>query len=263
MRADAIAPRTWLLVAVAGWALLVWLLALFGLGGRIAPLPADPSLIANLPQPGAAATSRVGPFGQYAQIATRPAFNPDRRPRPFFIEGQGQGEAAQAFDYVLTGVLITPQLEMAILQPSSGDGLSLRVKVGESPEGNAGWRLAEVHPRSAIFDSPEGQRTLELRTYTGGGEAPTAAAGAAPPLAARDETSDTANAAVAAAKQAELAAQTGKLPPPPAAQPTLTPEQQMQQIRQRIEARRAQLRRQAEQTQGGSRPVQTPSPPER
>ena len=60
MRTDAIAPRTWVLATVAGWAVLVWLLALFGLGGRIAPRAADPSLAANLPQPRMAAASRVG-----------------------------------------------------------------------------------------------------------------------------------------------------------------------------------------------------------
>lgn len=258
MRTDAIAPRTWLLAAVAGWAVLVWLLALFGLGGRIAPRATDPSLAANLPQPRAATASRVGPLGQYAQIAARPAFNADRRPRAFFIEGQGQGNAAQAFDYVLSGVLITPQLQMAILQPGSGDGLSLRVKVGESPEGNAGWRLAELHPRSAVFDSPDGRRTLELQTYTGGGEAPVAQTGATPPVTVQDDAASTANAA-AAANQAAQAAQAGKPPAAPAAQQVLTPEQQMQQIRERIEARRAQLRQQA-QRQNAAKP---PSPPER
>ncbi len=256
MRTDAIAPRTWVLATVAGWAVLVWLLALFGLGGRIAPRAADPSLAANLPQPRMAAASRVGPLGQYAQIAARPAFNADRRPRPFFIEGQGQGNAAQAFDYVLSGVLITPQLQMAILQPGNGEGLSLRVKLGESPEGNAGWRLAELHPRSAVFDSPDGRRTLELQTYTGGGEAPIAQAGATPPVAVQDDAANTANAA-AAANQAAQAAR----PPPagPATQQVLTPEQQMQQIRERIEARRAQLRQQA-QRQNAAKP---PSPQER
>lgn len=258
MRADAIAPRTWMLAAVAGWAVLVWLLALLGLGGRIAPRAADPSLAANLPQPRAATASRVGPLGQYAQIAARPAFNADRRPRPFFIEGQGQGNAAQAFDYVLSGVLITPQLQMAILQPGSGDGVSLRVKLGESPEGNAGWRLAEVHPRSVAFDGPDGRRTLELQTYTGGGEAPTAQAGATPPMTLQNDATDTANAA-AAANQAAQAAQAGKPPAAPAAQQVLTPEQQMQQIRERIEARRAQLRQQA-QRQDAAKP---PSPQER
>ena len=45
MRIDAFGPRTWLLATLAGWALLVWILALFGMGGQVRPLPDDPSLV--------------------------------------------------------------------------------------------------------------------------------------------------------------------------------------------------------------------------
>ena len=53
-------PRTWLLAAVAGWALTIWALGLFGLGGRIEVLPDDPSLLQRLPQ---AAQARRGAPG--------------------------------------------------------------------------------------------------------------------------------------------------------------------------------------------------------
>ena len=46
MRADLAAARTWLLATVAGWAVLVLGLALFGMGGRIEPLPMDPAQLA-------------------------------------------------------------------------------------------------------------------------------------------------------------------------------------------------------------------------
>ena len=49
MRAEDIAPRTWLLGALAAWALLAWILSLAGLGGRVAPLAEDPSLVQRLP----------------------------------------------------------------------------------------------------------------------------------------------------------------------------------------------------------------------
>ena len=58
MRTDAIGPRTWLLAALAGWAILAWLLALFGMGGNIRPLPADPALVQALPQLRPPATER-------------------------------------------------------------------------------------------------------------------------------------------------------------------------------------------------------------
>ena len=72
MRTDAIGPRTWLLVAVAGWALVAWLLAVAGMGGVIRPLPADPSLVQALPQLRPAAAERLGPLDQYTQMSARP-----------------------------------------------------------------------------------------------------------------------------------------------------------------------------------------------
>ncbi|MFT3763161.1 MAG: general secretion pathway protein GspN [Pseudoxanthomonas sp.] len=268
MRADALAPRTWLLATVAGWAVLVWVLGLFGLGGRIAPLPVDPARLADLPTVRPAAASRVGPAEQYVQVAARPAFDSGRRPRPFFIEGQDAGDGGQAFDFALTSVLISPNLQMVILQPAQG-GEAIRVKLGEEPAGSPGWRLAEVQPRSAVFDGPDGRHTLELRVYTGGGEAPTASRslpaqtapgnaaslrqGDAPPLPVPGNAAQTAN------RRAPATAASS--PAPAAAQNAPSAEQQMQQIRERIEARRAQLRQQQEQPSAA--PQSLSSPPQR
>lgn len=253
MRADAMAPRTWLLAAVAGWAVLVWLLALFGLGGRIAPLPVDPARLANLPQLPPVATSRIGPPEQYVQVAARPLFDPGRRPRPFFIENQGTATPGQGFDFSLSSVLITPKLRMVILQPTeTGKGEALRVKLGEEIEGLPGWRLAEVQPRSAVFDGPGGRRTLELQVYTGGGQAPTPRssadlATAAKPVAA-PKAPPVSAAAAAAAMQALQASPTAAMAALRDAlgevDPAAAPERQLQQVRERIEARRAQLRQQ-------------------
>ena len=43
MRVEDAGPRTWLLAALAGCALVAWLLAVAGMGGRIEPLPDDPA----------------------------------------------------------------------------------------------------------------------------------------------------------------------------------------------------------------------------
>ena len=71
MRADAWSVRTWLLAVVAGWAVLAALLALFGLGSRITPLPADPALVQALPQLPPSPTERLGALDQYADVGAR------------------------------------------------------------------------------------------------------------------------------------------------------------------------------------------------
>ena len=86
---------TWLLAALAAWALLLSLGALFGMGGHLRATPvlaADP-----LPLPTAVQPARIGPLTQYAEAASRPLFTQDRRPRSFMATGPGRGGcAAQA-----------------------------------------------------------------------------------------------------------------------------------------------------------------------
>jgi general secretion pathway protein N len=249
VRVDSAGPRTWLLATVAGWALLAWMLALAGMGARAALLADDPGLLQPLPQPRPSPPERLGPLAQYAEIGARPLFAEDRRPHPFSLQSaDGEETEANTFDYVLTSVLITPQLHMAIVQPTQG-GDSVRIKLGEASEDLPAWRLVELNPRSAVFEGPEGRKALDLRTFDGvGGQAPTsvsagdrtanatATAGARPPPEAAVQV------------DADPAAEAAPEPPVPASapQPTAT-EKQMDAIRKRIEARRAQLRQEARQ----------------
>lgn len=261
MRAEVPGARTWVLGAVALWALATWTLGLFGLGGRVDRLPPDPELVQALPaavQPG---DERVGPLAQYAELGDRPMFTTDRRPQPFFINPEGEDAPAE-FEYVLTSILLTPGLGVAIVQPAEG-GESLRLKVGESAAGAPGWQLASLTPRSAVFDGPEGQRTLELRVFDGvGGEAPTAmstppAAGDAP---ARGRTASgeggnggAGNRPVVVTTSSSPAPTEVEVPAPGQPAPDAevaaetSPEEQVNAIRQRIEARRARQREQAQQ----------------
>ncbi|MCH6482326.1 general secretion pathway protein GspN [Pseudoxanthomonas sp. LH2527] len=264
MRADAWSVRTWLLAVVAGWAVLAALLALFGLGSRITPLPADPALVQALPRLPPSPPERLGALDQYADVGARPLFSEDRRPKPFFLSGEEA--AAPAFDLVLTSVLITPYLQLAIVQPAQG-GEGLRVKVGESPAGFPGWQLAELDPRRAVFDGPEGRRELELRVFDGaGGQPPTPvatvppmvppAAAGAPPVMPGGRTTGGNSAPVAMPTVASPPAP-GQAPAPVAVPtpssssdpsvPVATADEQMEAIRQRIEQRRAQLRQQQAQ----------------
>ena len=276
MRAETAGARTWLLGALALWALATWVLGLFGLGGRIDRLPPDPGLVQRLPAAAAETEDRLGPLAQYGEFGERPLFTTDRRPQPFFINPVDEDAPAE-FEYVLTSVLLTPGLQVAIVQPAAG-GESVRLKVGESPAGAQGWQLSSISPRGAVFDGPEGQRTLELRVFDGiGGEAPTAmaspppagqatpgrsGAGQSPPRPASTPAAPRAAAADAAGdgSQPEAAPQPGQPVPTEGdapASPAPTPDtptarsadEQVEAIRARIEARRARLREQAQQGQ--------------
>ncbi|HVR81436.1 MAG TPA: hypothetical protein VHF02_05095 [Luteimonas sp.] len=256
------APRTWLLATIAGWALLLWLLALVGMGAAIGRLPDDPTLTARLPVLAPPSPERLGTMAQYAEISARPLWSEDRRPQPFSLQPEGDGEGtSNAFDYMLTSVLLTPGLRMAIIQPSAG-GESIRIKLGTSADEVPAWRLVALNPRSAIFEGPGGERTLDLRVYDGtGGEAPTQSRMPipAPPGSVVDAASAPQVAAPAAGKPAAIIQ---NKPQPAMTKPAETPadasalqEQQLNAIRKRIEARRAQLRQEAEQP---APPAKTP-----
>ena len=251
MRFDSAGPRTWLLATTAAWALLALLLALLGMGGHIAILAEDSALLKALPVLPKAPPERLGALTQYSEIANRPLFADDRRPHPFSLQPQGE-EQAKAFDYVLTSVIITPTFKMAIIQPPDNRSAPLRIKLGEADDSLPNWTLQSIEERSAVFVGPEGERRLDLRVFNGvGGEAPTAAT--RPDARPAGQTVPTPQ-----VSEPEVPGQQGPAviaaptPAPPAPAPaTTTPNQpmteqaQMEAIRKRIEARRAQLRQEA------------------
>ncbi|GAB1408520.1 hypothetical protein MASR1M8_24390 [Thermomonas brevis] len=243
---------TWLLAAACAWAALLWLGALLGMGGRVAD--AVPVVAGTLPTPAAAKPDRIGPLTQYASAAARPLFTQDRRPRSFLASAPESGETgaeASRLDFVLTGVLISPQVRLAVLQPTAG-GESQRVREGAAPEGAAGWRLVEVQPRRAVFEGGDGQVVLDLRSF---GVAGVPAVPMPRPMAAMSGDPEAiaaaqAAAAAAAADAAAAAAAAGRpmpLPQPPTQQDDPSAEARVEAIRRRIEARRAQMQADAQQ----------------
>ncbi len=229
---------------------MVSIAALAGMGSTLRPTPV---LAATpLPRPTPLQAARIGPLAQYSEAASRPLFTEDRRPRSFMATGpdgsEGGAVQVQTLDFILTGVLISPQVQLAVLQPTGG-GASQRVRVGKSPEGVAGWQLLRLEPRRAIFQGGGGEVALDLRTF---GEAGAAATPGAVRLggtstvgadagAAAEATAAAASAASAAANAASSAA------------PPQTDAARIEAIRQRIEARRAQQRA-ASQTSGAPTP---------
>ena len=222
MRLDQVRPLTRMLAAVAGAAVLAWVLALAGVGAHASVAEVDATMAQPIPQLQAALATHLDPLAEYSEAVSRPVFAQDRRLHAFALS-PGEGRAATAgngFDYVLNSVLIAPGIHLAIIEPSQG-GESVSVRMGGSADAIPGWRLVELQPRVAVFDGPGGRRTLELRTWTGDGEAPPVRA--PQPVATQD-------------------AEAPEQPPSTPATPTQV-QQQMEQIRKRIEARRAQLRR--------------------
>lgn len=248
--------RTWWLAVFAGWSMLVCLLAAFGLGGRV-PAVDDAGTARPLPAIPAAPASGLGELAQYAAIARQPVFAEDRQPHPFVLGGV---EGERAGDLRLTGVLITPQLQMATFTTDQGRSLRLRLQ-GEAVEG---WRLLSLAARSATVEGPGGVRTLELQVYNGqGGQPPTALranpgaplpSAAAMPVATPPAASPR-TAAAAPADAANAGANAANAAPAPS-------EAQLQAIRERIEARRQALRQQNAQNSGGAAAPPPPPPSE-
>lgn len=254
MRLDDAGPRTWLLGAAAAWALGAWLLAMAGMGGRIAPLDADPGLVQRLPEPAAAAPQRLGPASDYGRISARPLLSPNRRPQPFSLEPESdEARPQETFDYLLTGVLMSPSLQMAIVQPANG-GEPERIRVGQAPDAAPSWRLVSLSPRAAVFEGPDGEQSLALRSYDGAADVRAVAQPRAAERRARAAARRGAATPVRATPvQMDDATDDGSAPPAPdavqEADAPETPQAQMEAIRNRIEARREQLRREAQGTQ--------------
>ena len=226
MRNDVAGLRTWLLCAFACWALLVWAACLFGLGSRIGSSTASlevPALPA-VPRPATLAVA------DNSEALGRPLFASDRRPHPFFIGEAGEPAAGSVR---LTGVLMTPGLDMATLTTEQGKSLRLRLG-GEVQDG---WQLLSLQPRGAVVSGPNGTLNLELQVFSGGPKPPTEggtapAPGSPPPVATPVNVSAAPSSAEAVSPSAD----------------------QIKAIRERIQARR----RQAQQNQNGSPGSQNP-----
>lgn len=238
---DQLRPAGALLAALAAWSVGLLLLALAGLGARFAPHPDDPSVAPPMPRVELVEVgSRLGPASDYAEVGNRPLLNADRRPAA--VAAAGDSEAP--LDFVLTGVLLAGDFKAALLQSPDGSR-SQRVRAGELVEGTA-WRLVALEPRRASFEGPQGRRDLDLRVFDGRGEAKPSAAPASASAPRAADGRATAGPATPAPAPAAAPAAT----PAPAAEGELSQEQQVEAIRRRIEARRAQMREDAARRNG-------------
>lgn len=138
---------------VAAVLLLVLIALWLGLGrgahwhDKAAP-PKLPPLGTNLPAP------TVPPLDQYAAVWQHPLFNPSRTPEA----AAGNGDEATG-DLQLTGVIMLPNLKMAILHDKTNNK-DYRIIEGRPSRG--GPALVELHPRSAVVDTSGSRVNLQL-----------------------------------------------------------------------------------------------------
>ncbi len=221
-------PVLGVVVVVLG-ALLLLLLAGMGRGVRwpaprtLPPLP-PPGNSADLPQP--------QPLQQFSAVWQKPLFNPDRQPVAHAAAG-----GSNLGDLELTGIIITPDLRMALLHDKNGNK-EIRLREGAAlPDGSV--TLVEVRQRSAVFDSTAGRTELKLPAgapidKTRGGAAddrgqPPAASGAASVRVQQDGS---------ARAKLELAPAPPGTRPAPSAQLDQSPQTTLERLRRTIEKRR-------------------------
>lgn len=133
----------------------VLLLLLLGGVGRRVHWPA-PRVLPPLPPPGNSADlPRPTPLQDFSLVWQKPLFSPDRKPMAHAAAG-----GSNLGDLELTGIIITPDLRMALLHDKK-DNKEVRLRQGASlPDGSV--TLVEVHRRSAVFDSSAGRTELKL-----------------------------------------------------------------------------------------------------
>lgn len=173
-------------------------------------------------------------FAEYNEIAARPLFTNDRKPRPIdatATAATGDTPPPKALNATLLGVLIDPDKQVAILRDNESSTV-IRVRQGMPLPGElAGWTLQELSPRKAIFDGGAQQGTAELKLDMA--KAPTGAPAAPPPPPGM--------------------APPGSAQPPPQPGTTMSPQPlpaneaaQQAEVQRIIEQRRAQMRAEAE-----------------
>jgi general secretion pathway protein N len=184
------------------------------------PLAAEVDLHEMLPP--------LPPLEQFAAIRDRPLFSPERRPEVVQLaadenaagDGEGEEEPPPPLDVSITGIIITPDVRIAMVRPR-GASESLVLREGMPLPGELGaWTLSRVLPRRALFDGGTGAPPAEVELSV-------------------DKTVRSAPAPVAAGQAAAAAAAAGEEAAPSDVQSRAA------EIRRRIEERRRQMREEA------------------
>ena len=154
MTASARHRLTSILATLAAVLAAAWLALLSGFGTAVRwDAPRAPA-----PLPGAHGTApavAAHPPADFAPVWQRSLFSPSRTPEAHAANG-----GSSLGDLQLTGVILTPQLRMALLH-DKGRGRELRLRQGErAPDGSL--LVVEVKPRAVVIDSAQGRTELKL-----------------------------------------------------------------------------------------------------
>ena len=90
---------------------------------------------------------------EFAATQARPLFNEDRKPTPDEpADDSAPPPPSVPLNIALTGVVLTPELHVAMVQDKTKGNASVALKEGmPMPGDQGGWTLAKVNSRSAIF----------------------------------------------------------------------------------------------------------------
>ncbi|MGK2925202.1 MAG: hypothetical protein ACSLE2_06230 [Lysobacterales bacterium] len=179
------------------------------------------------------------PIEHYAVVTERPVFNESRQPElELDLAEDGEDEPPEtevdAPEVELAGVVITPSIRMVTLREKKEQGVSLVAFEGEPLRGDYGsWHVSRIEPREITLASGDGKE-LQLKL-----EVHDAKIAPPPKPKVRPESEPAADAPAAEQQVASDAAADGE------------PLTRAEEIRQRIQERREELRRAAEEEAAG------------
>ncbi len=221
-------------LAVVGAVLLLQLVGPRpGYRGQVMPQPA--AVGSNPGTEIATETYQLGPLADYEVIRNRPLFNSDRRPAPpageleMPVEQEVAVEAPiEPVNVTLAGVIITPDRRMALVRDNL-TGRTHRLYEGMPLQGQqAAWTLSEIGPRSIGFSAAGAEQVTKVELDVNKAALPPGQAAINPAGAAQRDASGQEDARTAAQSRAE-------------------------EIRRRIEERRAQMRAEAQRAAEGAK----------
>ncbi len=110
---------------------------------------------------------KLPPEKEYAETDARPLFNEDRKPTPDApTEPVKPDVPPSTLNIALTGIVLTPQLRLALIQDKAKNA-TVSLREGMPMPGDQGdWTLSELKPRSAIFKQMPGGDEVEVELTT-------------------------------------------------------------------------------------------------